>query len=58
MLTAGYYEVQLPYSLTYLICRNGAILDYSISNDSGPINAAQQFVRFAMNLGGGTCSLP
>ncbi|MDB5726789.1 MAG: hypothetical protein JWQ16_3543 [Novosphingobium sp.] len=58
MLTAGYFEVELPYSRTYLICRNGAILDYSIRNDSGPIAGLQKFVRFAMNQGGGTCSLP
>lgn len=57
-LTAGKFEVQLPYALTYNICRNGAILDYKLSNDSGTVNAVQRFVRFAMNQGGGTCSLP
>jgi hypothetical protein len=57
-LTAGFVEVPLPYALTYNICRNGAILDYRLSNDSGTVNATQKFVRFAMNQGGGTCSLP
>lgn len=58
MLTQGYLEVDLPYSLTYYICRNGAILDYSIANDLGRTNATQKFVRFAMNQGGGVCSVP
>ncbi len=58
MLDAGYLEVPLPYSLTYPICRNGAILDYSIANDLGRTNAIQKFVRFAMNQGGGSCSVP
>ncbi|MEB0009438.1 hypothetical protein QN375_19845 [Pseudomonas sp. MH9.2] len=58
MLAAGYYEVALPYSLIYLICRNGAILDYSISNDRGRTNGLQKFVRFAMNEAGGSCSIP
>lgn len=57
-LTAGFVEVPLPYALTYNICRNGAILDYKLNNDSGGVNATQKFVRFAMNQGGGTCSLP
>lgn len=57
-LDAGVIEVSLPYALTYNICRNGAILDYKLSNDSGTVNATQKFVRFAMNLGGGPCSLP
>jgi hypothetical protein len=58
MITAGFYEVPLPYSLTYYICRNGATLDYSIRNDTGPIAGIQKFVRFAMNQGGGSCTLP
>ncbi|MEB0042037.1 MULTISPECIES: hypothetical protein [unclassified Pseudomonas] len=58
MLTAGFYEVPLPYTLTYPICRNGATLGYTLTNNSGPIDAAQRFVRFAMNQGGGTCTLP
>lgn len=58
MVDAGFLEVPLPYSLTYKICRNGAILDYSIANDKGRTAAIQKFVRFAMNQGGGGCSLP
>ncbi|MDH0302807.1 MULTISPECIES: hypothetical protein [unclassified Pseudomonas] len=57
-LDAGYFEVDLPYALTYFICRNGAILDYSLANDIGRTHAIQRYVYFAMNQGGGGCSLP
>ncbi len=57
-LDTGYIDVPLPYSLTYYICRNGAIVDYTIENDIGPTQASQGYVYFALNQGGGTCTLP
>lgn len=57
MITTGYFELLLPWSLLYQICRNGATLDYSLSNVSGTIQAPTRFVRMALNTGGGTCEL-
>lgn len=57
MLTRGYFELPLPWSLIYQICRNGATLDYSLSNDSGLAQASSKFVRMALNVGGGICEL-
>lgn len=57
MITNGYFELPLPWALIYQICRNGATLDYSLSNDSGPVQAPSKFVLMALNTGGGTCEL-
>lgn len=57
-LTLGYIQIPLPYAKTYFICRNGATLDYKLKNDLGTVTAPRQFVRFAMNQGGGVCSVP
>ncbi|WP_282367147.1 hypothetical protein [Pseudomonas sp. PS02290] len=57
MITNGHFELALPWSLLYQICRNGATLDYSLSNDSGLVQAPSKFVRMALNVGGGICEL-
>lgn len=55
-LAREYVEVPLTYNgQLRFICRNGAILDYSLKNDSGRTPGLQQFVRVAANLGGGGC---
>ncbi|BBH44393.1 hypothetical protein [Pseudomonas sp. KU43P] len=55
----GFFEVALPYAITYYICRNGAKLNYSLANDFGRnSNHVEAFVRFAMNAAGGLCKVP
>lgn len=57
-LTRGYIEIALPYGKTFYICRNWALVDYSITNDLGTTQATQGNVYFAMNQGGGSCTPP
>jgi hypothetical protein len=58
-LTNGYYEVAVPYSKTYTICRNLSVTDYSITNAAGITKAAPRvLILFALNQAGGTCDLP
>jgi hypothetical protein len=58
-LTRGYYEVALPYSKTYFICRNLSVTKYSIRNAAGITkNAPDTLILFALNQAGGVCSLP
>ena len=57
-LDLGYYDVPLPYTLTYYICRRWATLDYTIRNDFGPVSATQKFVYFALNPRGEQCTVP
>ncbi len=54
-LDQGYFEIHMPYAHIRLICRNGATLDYTLSNVYGSKPAPQRFVRFALNLAGGGC---
>lgn len=60
-LTRGYYELNVAYNNGPLqrICRNGATVDYSITNNAGKADAAQKFVRIALNRPGdnGVCRI-
>ncbi|MFK0311633.1 hypothetical protein ACIQUF_10325 [Pseudomonas sp. NPDC090233] len=58
-IAQGYFEINLPYSTTYYICRNGATLNYSLANTTGRnSNTLPAFVRFAMDIPDSGCSLP
>ena len=54
-LDQGYFEIDMPYAHIRLICRNGATLNYTLSNQYGSKAAPQKFVRFALNIAGGSC---
>ncbi|MFF7108713.1 hypothetical protein [Pseudomonas sichuanensis] len=54
-LDQGYFEISMPYAHIRLICRNGATLDYTLANQYGSKAAPQKFVRFALNVAGGSC---
>lgn len=58
-ITRGYYEVPLPYTTTYYICRNLSVTKYSITNAAGITkNAPDTLILFAINLSGGPCTVP
>jgi hypothetical protein len=58
-MTRGYYEISLPYSKSYYICRNLTVTKYSIRNAAGISKSAPDtLILFALNISGGTCTLP
>lgn len=55
----GYYEVHLDYAdVLAVICDNGALLNYSLSNINGLVNAPRHYVYIAVNEVSGFCPVP
>lgn len=56
-MTAGYHEVMISAQIMRAICRGGAFVIYTITNDAGPTVADRRFVRIAVNAAGGSCEI-
>ena len=58
-LTRGYYELALPYSKTYYICRNLSVTKYKIRNAAGISKSGPDtLILFALNQSGASCTVP